>query len=93
MFYYKGEVVKLLDRYRHDPDYEEWRREMDILVAYTLGLELEFHIGRLTGHLVVLYLKDGEWFELPYYMNDMNAALSLFANEYGLTITMNLVFN
>lgn len=92
MFFYKGRIVPLLSHYKYDPIYEEWRREIDVLVAHILGLELRFEYDQANNYLKIFYLKDGQYLELPYYCSDLNVAITLFVGERHVAVTFTNVF-
>lgn len=87
MFIYKDRAVHLLSHYIYDPDYEEFRREMDVLIAHVLGHNISYEYDYANNYLIVKYLVNGEYVELPYYCTDLNAALSLFSTEYRVVLT------
>lgn len=92
MFFYKGRIVPLLGHYIYDPIYEEWRREIDVMIASILELELKFEYDQASNYVKVSYLKNGQYLELPYYCSDLNSALALFAGERDIILTFKNIF-
>ena len=86
MFIYKGRTIKLLSHYVYDDEYEEFRREIDVLIASILDLELKYEYDYADNHLKILYLNNGNYEELPYYTSDTTWALSLFKDVFGIRL-------
>lgn len=86
MYIYKGRAVRLLSSYDYDQNYEEFRRGLDILIAYTLGYELKYEYDYDNNCLIIKYLLDENYVELPYYTSDVTWAFSLFKDILGIRL-------